>query len=147
VPITEQLNTDLRDALRAGDERLKTTIRLILASIHYAEIEAGHSLDEAATNAVLTREARQRRESIEEYGKAGRGDLVAKEEAELAIISGYLPPQLSRDQIFAAAREVIERVGAKGPADKGRVMPVIIAELRGKADGREINAVVSELLG
>ena len=95
---------------------------------------------------MLNREARQRRDAIVEFGKTGRADLVAKEEAELAVISAYLPPQMAREEIVAAAAAVIERVGAKGPADKGRVMGAIMAELRGKADGSEINAVVSELL-
>ena len=96
--------------------------------------------------AVLRKEIKQRRESIEEYGKAGRRDLVAVEEAELAVLAAYLPPQMSSDEVNKVARRVIEQVGARGPADKGKVMPVIMAELRDHADGREINAAVTELL-
>ncbi len=142
----EELNADLRDSLRGRDETRKTTIRLILSAIRNGEIAAGKELDENGINTVLAREAKQRRESIEEFGKAGRSDLVAKEEAELAIVLHYLPPQLSRDEIVATARRVMGEVGARGPGDKGRVMGAIMGELRGKADGAEINAVVTELL-
>ena len=145
--LKDKLNEDLRAALRASDETRKTTIRLALSAVHNAEIQAGHPfVEDSDILGVLAREAKQRRESIEEYGKAARADLVAKEEAELAIISAYLPAQMSRSEIVAAARRVIEQVGARGPADKGKVMSLIIAELRGRADGREINAVVTELL-
>lgn len=145
--LKEKLNEDLRAALRASDETRKTTIRLALSAAHNAEIQAGHAfVEDSDILGVLAREAKQRRESIEEYRKAARADLVAKEEAELAIISAYLPAQMSRSEIEAATRRVIEQAGARGPADKGKIMPLIIAELRGRADGREINAVVTELL-
>jgi uncharacterized protein YqeY len=146
MAIRDQLNADLRDALRAGNEVRKVAIRGLLTAIRYAEIEAGKEFDDAAILGVVAREIRQRRDSAAEYDKAGRTDLVAKEEAEIAALAPYLPPQLSREDIASAARGVIERVGAKGPADKGKVMPVIMSELRGQADGRDINAVVTELL-
>ena len=146
VSLKDQLNSDLRAALRSGDLARKTAIRLLLSAAHNAEIQAGKPLDDQGIVAVIGREIRQRRESIEEYGKAGRSDLVAKERAELDVLSAYMPPQISRAEIVVAARSVIERVGAHGPADKGKVMPVIINELRGKAEGSEINAVVTELL-
>ena len=146
MPLKDQLSSDLRDSLRGQNEVRKGTIRLILSAIHNAEIAAGKPLDDAGVNTVLAREARQRRESIEEFGKAGRSDLVAKESAELEVVLQYLPPQLSRPEIEAAVRPVIARIGAKGPADKGKVMGPIMAELRGKADGSLINEVVTELL-
>ena len=159
MTLKEQINADLRDALRAGDETRKTTLRLLLAAIRNAEIppelkegapvEAApqrRELDDEDVRAVIRREIKQRRDSIEAYEKARRADLVAKEEAELGVLSAYLPQQLSREEIAAAARAVIERVGARGPADKGKVMPVIMGELRDRAEGREINAVVTELL-
>lgn len=147
MPLKDKLNDDLRDALRSRDETRKTTIRLALSAVHNAEIAAGAPLDEAGVTAVLAREAKQRRESIEEFGKGKRQDLVDKEQAELDILLTYLPRQLSREEIAAEARKVIAQVGASGPKDKGKVMPVIIGALRGKADGSEINAVVTELLG
>jgi hypothetical protein len=144
--LKEQLDADLRDALRASDETRKTTIRGLLASVHNAEIQSRESLDDAGITGVVGREIKQRRDSIEEYTKGNRPDLVAREQAEIDVLLVYLPPQLSRDEIVVAVRAVIDRVGAKGPADKGKVMGSIMAELRGKAEGAEINAVVTELL-
>ena len=87
-----------------------------------------------------------RHESVEAFRLGNRQDLVAQEEAELTVLQGYLPEQISREEIIAEARRVIEEVGAQGPGDKGKVMPKLISQLKGKADGREINAVVTELL-
>jgi uncharacterized protein YqeY len=146
MTLKERLNEDLREALRSRDETRKGTIRMALAAVHNAEIAAGNQLDDAGVTAVLAREVKQRRESIEEFKKGNRQDLVDKEQAEIDVLMPYLPQQLSRDEIVEAARNVIAQVGATGPRDKGKVMPVIMAELRGKADGSEINAVVTELL-
>ncbi len=142
----EQLQSDLKDALRAGDAVRRDTLRLAISALHNAQIAAGKPLDAAAVLAVLAKEAKQRQESIAEFRKGNRDDLVAKEEAELAILSSYLPEQLSRDDVLAAAREVIEQTGASGPADIGKVMPVLMQQLRGRADGRLVNGVVRELL-
>ena len=146
MSIREQLNADLRDALRAADDTRKVAIRGLLTAVRYAEIEAQKELDDGAILGVIGREIKQRRDAADEYGKANRPDLVAKEEAEITILTPYLPPQLSRDEIRMAARAVIDRVGARGPGDKGKVMPALMNELRGRADGRQINEVVSELL-
>lgn len=153
MSLKDQLDADLRAALRAGDETRKRALRLLLTAVRNAEIrpegatETGRlQLDDEAVRAIIRREVKQRRDSIEAYQKAGRADLAAKEEAEVAVLSAYLPAQMSRQEIAAAARAVIERLGARGPADKGKVMPVIMAELRDRAEGREVNAVVTELL-
>ena len=157
--LQEQINTDLRAALRSGDDTRKSTLRLLLTAVRNAEIPpesadqanqpAGpqrQALSDGAVLDIVRREVKQRRDSIDAYQKANRPDLVAQEEAEVAVLAGYLPAKMSRDQIERVAREVITRVGAHGPADKGKVIPLVIAELRDKADGREINAVVTELL-
>ena len=154
MSLKDQLNADLRDAMRSGEETRKSTLRLLITAIRNAEIPpegatavaARTELDDDAVLNTIRREVKQRRDSIDAYAQANRQDLVAKEEAELNILSAYLPAQMSRQEIEAVAREVIQRVGASGPADKGKVMPAIMAELRDKAEGREINSVVSELL-
>ena len=154
MSLKDQLNADLRDAMRAGEEIRKSTLRLLITAIRNAEIPpegatgagARIELDDDAVLSVIRREVKQRRDSIEAYDKAGRGDLVAREDAELTILAAYLPAQMSREEIEVTAREIIQRIGASGPADKGKVMPAIMAELRDKADGREINAVVTDLL-
>jgi uncharacterized protein YqeY len=146
MSLKEQLSADLKDAMRQRDERRRDVLRFTLASLHNAEIAARHELDGDEALAVLSREAKRRQESIDEFRKAGRQDLVDKEEAELAILSPYLPQQLSRDEIAQAAREVIQQTGASGPKDFGKVMPVLMQQLRGRADGREVNEVVRELL-
>jgi len=146
MSLKEQLQADLKDALRQRDALRREVLRLTLAALHNAEIAAGGGLDEGAGLGVLAREAKRRGESIEEFGKAGRQDLVEKEEAELAVLSAYLPQRLSREEIEAAARRTIQESGASGPKDIGKVMPVLMRQLQGRADGREVNEVVRQLL-
>jgi uncharacterized protein YqeY len=146
MSLKEQLSTDLKDALKAGDERRKGTLRFLMAAVHNAEIEAGHELDDGGVAGVIAKQVKQRRDSIEEFRKGGRDDLVASEEAEIAVLLPYLPQQMSRDEIVEAAKRVIAETGASAPGDKGKVMPVLIEQLRGRAEGRQINEVVTELL-
>ena len=154
MSLKEQLDADLREAMRAGLETRKSTLRLLITAIRNAEIPpegaanvaARIELDDNGVLNAIRREVKQRRDSIDAYTKANRKDLVVKEEAELAVLAAYLPAQMSRPEIEAVAREIIQRVGASGPADKGKVMPLIMGELRDKAEGRDINAVVTELL-
>ncbi len=147
MPLKEQLNADLRDAMRQGEQTRRDTLRLALAALHNAQIAAGHELTDDDALAVLAKEAKQRRESIEEFGKANRTDLVQKEEAELTVLSSYLPAAVSRDEIVEAARNVVQDLGASGAKDIGKVMPVLMQQFRGRADGRDINEIVRELLG
>jgi len=146
MSLKEQLSADLKDAMRQHDERRRDVLRFTLAALHNAEIAARQELESDEALAVLSREAKRRQESIDEFRKAGRQDLVDKEEAELAILAPYLPQQLSRDEIAQAARDVIQQTGASGPKDFGKVMSALMQQLRGRADGREANEVVRELL-
>ena len=146
MSLKEQLANDLKDAIRQRDESRKIAIRMSISAIKNAEIERGAALSEADVLTIVSREAKQRRESIAEFEKADRRDLVEKERAELEVLQSYLPAHVSRDEIAEVAREVIAEVGAGGPRDKGRVMPVLIGRLAGRAEGREINEVVTELL-
>ena len=111
-----------------------------------SEGEKGNELDDAAVLTQIAKQVKQRRESIDAYKKAERQDLVAQEESELAVLQVYLPKQLSREELTQAAREVIAEVDASGPGDKGKVMSVLIKRLAGRAEGREINEVVTEIL-
>ena len=133
--------------MRARDVPRRNTIRLLEAAIKNAEIDKrGQELAEADVLAILQRQVKQRRESIEQFRQGGREDLAEQEELEIGIIEHYLPAQLSRDEIEARARAVIEQVGASGPGDRGKVMGMLMRELRGEADGSMVNAVVGELL-
>lgn len=153
--LKEQLADDLKAAMRANDEYRRNTLRGLLTAISNTEIArvnvkqedaARQPLSDADVLDVVQKQAKQRRESIEEFRKAGRADLVEREERELAILSAYLPAQLGRDDIVAEVKAVIAEVGASGPGDKAKVMPAAIAKLKGRADGRAINEVVTELL-
>ncbi len=145
--LKQKLTDDLKQAMRAGDKVRRSVIRLAMAAIKNAEIARHAALDDTDILGIIAKEARQRQESIEAFRQGNRQDLVAQEEAELAVLKEYLPRQMTREEIIAAARQVIAEVGAQGPGDKGKVMPKLIAQLKGKADGREINAIVTELLG
>lgn len=142
----QRLTDDLKQAMRGGDTVKRSTLRLLISAIKNAEIAKQAALDNAGILGVIAKEVRQRQESIESFRKGNRQDLVASEEAEMAILQAYLPRQMTREEVVQAARQVIAEVGAQGPADKGKVMPKLIAQLKGRADGREINAVVTELL-
>lgn len=146
MSLKERLGEDLKAALRSGDERRKTAIRLVLTAVRYAEVASGRPSDDAGILSVVSKQVKQNRESIEEFRKGNRPDLVAKEEAELAVLLAYLPPAMSNEEIAEAARQIIQEMGAQGPADIGKVMPLLISRLAGRADGRQINAVVSGLL-
>jgi len=144
--LKQKLSDDLKQAMRSGDTVKRGAIRMLMAAINNAEIARQTKLEDSDIFGLISKEVRQRRESIEAFKQGNRQDLVDKEEAELAILQEYLPQQMTREEIVEAARKVIAEVGAEGPGDKGKVMPVLIAQLKGRADGREINEVVSELL-
>ena len=144
--LKQKLSDDLKQALRQGDKVRRSVIRLVMAAINNAEIARQATLNDADIYGVIAKEIRQRKESIEAFKLGKRQDLVAQEEAELAILQEYLPQQMTREEIIAEARRVIDEVGAQGAKDKGKVMPKLIAQLKGRADGREINEVVTELL-
>jgi len=142
----QTLTVDLKQALRDRDKVRRSTFRLVIAAIKNAEIARQAALDDSDILGIIAKEAKRHEESIEAFKQGNRQELVAQEEAELAVLKEYLPRQLTREEIIAAARQVIEEVGAREPRDKGKVMPKLIAQLKGKADGREINEVVTELL-
>ncbi len=142
-----QLERDLLDALRARDEARKTTLRLALAAIKNVEISKGRQLDENEVLAVISQQAKQRRESAAQFANGGRDDLVSQEEEELQILMEYMPAQLSEEEIRSRVHQVIADVGATGTAQMGEVMRVLMPELKGKADGQVVSTIVKEILG
>ncbi len=144
--LKERISADLRQAQKSGDKARMTVLRLVVAGIKNAEIDKRAALDDAGVIEVLTREAKQHRESITEFAKGKRQDLVDRNEEELAILMEYLPQQMSREEIRSLARQVIEQVGARGPAEKGKVMGQLMPQVKGKADGQAVNEAVTELL-
>ena len=146
MSLKDKLIEDLKQAMRQGDERRRSTLRLVMAAIKNAEIEKRRELEEGELLAVIAKEAKQRRESMAQFEQGGRQDLADREEAELQILLAYLPEQLSREDIEAQARQVIEQVGATSPAQMGQVMRQLMPLMRGKADGKLVSQVVKELL-
>lgn len=144
--LKETLENDLKEALRSKDERRKTTLRLALAAIHNAEIAKGKALEEGELLAVLSKEAKQRRESAALFADGGREDLVDQENKELEILTEYLPEQLSEAEIEARVREVIDEVGATSAAQMGDVMRVLMPQMKGKADGQLVSTMVKRIL-
>ena len=147
MSLQEKLNTDLKTAMRARDEVRTLVLRSLFSAMNYAEIAKQKKLDDSGIIEVISREIKQRRESIEAYEKGNRPDLVGKEKAEMAILQEYMPAQMGRDEITALVQKVIEEVGAKAAGDKGKVMQKLMPQVKGKADGGEVNSIVTELLG
>lgn len=155
--LKERLQDDLKAALRAGDERRKLTLRMVLDAVHKAEIpsheefakgdEVVHKLlDDQGVLRVITSEAKKRREAIAEFEKGRRTDLAAQEKEELAILLEYLPQQLSEEEIAGMAREVIAGLGVQGMTQMGQVMKELMPKIQGRAEGSTVSGVVRRLL-
>ena len=146
--LKEKLQSDLTDAIRSKDGVKSGTIRMLLAAITNEEV-AGKSakvLSDAEVITVLSREAKKRREAVEAYTNAKRDDLAGKEKAEAAVISNYLPEQLSEDEIKKLIADAIAETDAKGPAGMGLVMKVLQPKIAGKADGGVVSGLVKAAL-
>lgn len=142
----EQMQADLKDAMRAKDRQRVTVLRMALNAIKQEEIDTRQTLDAQAATAILQREVKKRRESIAEAEKLGRPEIAESEQAEIDLLSVYLPRQLGRDEIMELARSVVAETGAQTPKDLGNVMKVLMPQVKGKADGKLVNEVVRELL-
>ena len=144
--LQKRMTEELKQAMKSGDTVKRDTLRMLISSVKNAEIAKLAALTDTDVLGVISKDVKRHQESIDAFKKGNRADLVAKEAAEMAILQSYLPKQLSRDEVMAAVREVIAAVGAKGPGDKGKVMQQLMPKLKGKADGKEINDVVTQLL-
>lgn len=152
MSLQQQIDADLKAAMLARDEQRKLALRSVKTAIQYALVQKRGSsgLDAALTDdevlQVIRQQAKQRRESISEYSLAGRDDLVAIEETQLAVLDEYLPQQLGRDEIAVVVRSVIAETGAQGTRDLGVVMRGSMAQLQNRADGKLVNEVARDLL-
>lgn len=146
MSLQEQISAALKDAMRARDEVKMATLRLVLTAIKKREKEARSLLEDQEVISVITTQIKQRREAIEQYRKAGREDLAQTEESELQILQGYMPEQVSEEEISNTLDEIIAEVGAASMKDMGKVMKAAMAKLAGKAEGGAINAMVKEKL-
>ena len=146
MSLKQKIKETLNEAQKRQDKTQVSTLRMLLSEINNAEIAQQKPLDDSKAIDVIAREVKRHRESIEAFKQGNRGDLVDKEEKELSILMSYLPQQMSREEIVAIAHQVIDDIGAKGPGDKGKVMSQLMPQLKGKADGKEVGDVVSQLL-
>ncbi len=144
--IKDRLDEDIRNTMRARNRERLDTLRFLKSQIQLTEKNNLKELDDAGVTDVVAKQVKDRRESIEMFGQGGRADLVAREETSLAILLEYMPEQISDAEIEALARQAVADVGATGPGDRGKVMGRIMPQVRGKADGSQVNAIVSRIL-
>jgi uncharacterized protein len=140
------LERDLKTAMLAKDEIARDTIRFILAAVKNQEIEQRTPLSADDDIALLNRMSKRLLEAIEQYDKAGRSDLADRERAQLAIVKRYLPEEMSDEELNALVRSIVHEVGAVAPKDMGRVMPVLLPRVAGRADGKRVSAAVKQAL-
>ncbi len=147
MALAGKLMTDLKAAMRAGDQARRDTLRMLRAAIQNEEVERRSPLDDEAVIEVLQREAKKRQEPLDIYRKAGRVDLAAQMEVELAVIAGYLPQPMGAEEIEALARCAIAEAGVTDLKGVGQVMKVLMPQVKGRADGRQVSEIVRRLLG
>lgn len=146
MSLLQQIDNDLKEALKAGQKERLSVLRGLKSDIKYKQIDLGHEMSDADIIGVLTSASKKRKESIEQFKAGGRMDLVAKEEAEFAIIQAYLPEQLSEDKLRQIIAETIAETGANSPKMMGVVMKALLPKVKGMADGKLVSQLVTELL-
>lgn len=147
MSLKETLNNDIKTAMKAKDKETLAVLRMIKTAVQAAEIDKKEELNAEEELAILAREAKQRRESLAEFVKAGRDELVAKTEAEIEIVERYLPKQLSVEEVKEVIATVAEKIGATTQKEFGKLMGAVMQELKGKADGNVIKEQVKAHLG
>ena len=148
MSLKEQLTEDMKTAMKAkaeGKQRL-AVIRMVRSAIRQAEIDGKTELDDAGVVSIISKEVKSRRDSIEEFRKGGREDLVEQNEAEIAVLMPYLPKQLSEDEIRELVQAAVAQTGASSPKDMGKVMGALMPKVKGRADGKLVNTIVREAL-
>ncbi|MBQ1941365.1 MAG: GatB/YqeY domain-containing protein [Anaerovibrio sp.] len=146
MSIKDTLTNDMKEAMKAKEKDRLAVIRMVRGAIKQIEIDSKKELDDEAVIGVISKEVKMRKDSVEEFKKGGREDLVAKTEAEIAVLMPYLPQQLSEDEIRSLVQAAVEQVGASSPKDMGKVMGVLMPKVKGRADGKLVNTIVKEAL-
>ena len=146
MALKERIDADLKAAMKDKDAARLSVVRMLKSAIKYREIEVMKPLDDAGIEAVVASEIKRRRDSVEQYRAGHREDLASKEEAEIAVLQGYLPQQLTTDEVAAKVDDAIARAGAKGPKDMGAVMKLLMPEVQGRADGKVVSELVKQKL-
>lgn len=148
MTLRERLDQDMKAALKAKEDLRLQVIRGVKSAVRYREVEGEKAvvLDEAGILQVIGSEIKKRRDSVEQYRAGGREDLATKEEAEIAVLQGYLPAQLAPEELARKVDEAIARTGAKGPKDMGAVMKALLPEVQGRAEGKAVSELVKQKL-
>jgi hypothetical protein len=146
MSLSERLNEDMKAAMKSHDKFRLSVIRMMRSSIKNIEIDQRRALDDAEVLDILSREIKQRRDSLQEFEKAGREDLSDNVKAEIAIISVYLPQQLTEEEIQRIVQETIQETGASSKAEMGKVMGALMPKVKGRADGKLVNRWVQQYL-
>ena len=146
MSLKDQINDDMKAAMRAKDSERLGTIRLLLAALKQKEVDERITLDDVAVVAIVDKLIKQRKDSIAAFTQAGRQDLADKESAELLVLQAYLPARLSPEEITAEVKAIVAELGAAGPGDMGKVMGTVKARLAGKADMGQVSAAVKAAL-
>ncbi|GFN30333.1 GatB/YqeY domain-containing protein [Paenibacillus xylaniclasticus] len=144
--LSDRLNDDMKQAMKNQDKFKLTTIRMIRSSIKNAEIDLKRSLEDSEVLDILSREIKQRKDSLQEFKKAGRDDLAKDVAAEIEIIGVYLPEQLTEEEIKSIVLQTIQETGASSKAEMGKVMSALMPKVKGRADGKLVNTIVQQSL-
>jgi len=147
IPLNKRLDQAFKEAIKGQQQTVLSTLRMLKTAVRHKEVEVMHPLTEAELLAVINSQAKQRRDSITEFSKAGRRDLANKEEEELSVLLSFLPAQLNSDDVEAQIVRIIAQVGATSPKDLGKVMKTAMAELAGRTDGKVVQEIVRRRLG
>ena len=146
MSIKEQLANDMKEAMKAKEKERLAVIRMVRGAIRQQEIDGKTELDDEAVIAVISKEVKMRKDSIVDFQKGGRDDLVAQNEAEIAFLMPYLPKQLTEGEVRELVKEAVEKTGASSPKDMGKVMGALMPKVKGRADGKMVNQLVKEAL-
>lgn len=146
MSLNERLNEDMKQAMKSQDKFRLSVIRMVRSAIKNVEIDRKQTLDDNEVLDILQRELKQRKDSLQEFEKAGRSDLVESVSAEIAILQDYLPQQLSEEEIKVIVQQTIQETGASSKADMGKLMAALMPKVKGRADGKLVNQLVQQAL-